>query len=160
MCSTLLDVLPEMEGIMKARGLTDVVIANVLEFSGKRFDTLLMLMNGIGMTGSFDGLERFLRHAHELVLPGGQILCDSVDVSVTTDPLHVAYREKNLALGRPAGQQSFTMKYDGGEPVSFDWVHIDFNSLSRVASSFGWKAETLQEENDGHYLCRLSKAQS
>ena len=152
---TSLDVLPEMEGIMKARGLHDVVIADVSEFSGKRFDTLLMLMNGIGMAGSINGLERFLRHAHELVLPGGQILCDSIDVSITTDPRHMFYRERNLASGRPAGQQSFTMECDGEEPVAFDWLHIDFNSLARVASSLGWKAEMLQEENDGHYLCRL-----
>jgi SAM-dependent methyltransferase len=152
---TSLDVLPEMEGIMKARGQTDVVIADVSEFSGKRFDTLLMLMNGIGIVGSIGGLKDFLRHAHELVLAGGQILCDSIDVSITTDPQHVSYRERNLSSGRPAGQQSFTMECDGEEPVAFDWMHIDFNSLARVASSLGWKAEMLQEENDGHYLCRL-----
>jgi SAM-dependent methyltransferase len=152
---TSLDVLPEMEGIMKARGLHDVVIADVSEFSGRRFDTLLMLMNGIGMTGSIDGLERFLRHALELVLPGGRILCDSIDVSITTDPRHMSYREINLISGRPEGQQSFTMECDDEEPVAFDWLHIDFKSLARVASSLGWKAEMLHEEYDGHYLCRL-----
>lgn len=156
---TSLDVLPEMEGIMKDRGLTDVIIADVMTFSGKPFDTLLMLMNGIGMVGGLEGLNGFLRHAHDLVLPGGQILCDSIDVSITTDPQHVSYREKNLASGRPAGQQAFTMECDGVEPTAFHWLHIDFESLARVASGHGWEAQLLEQEPNGHFLCKLSVKQ-
>lgn len=101
---TSLDILPEMERILKDRGVTDVVIADVMNFSGRRFDTLLMLMNGIGMAKTIEGLDRFLRHAHGLILPGGQIICDSVDVSVTNDPQHVAYRDANADSGRkPVG---------------------------------------------------------
>lgn len=156
--ATSLDILPEMEGILKDRGLTDVVIADVLQFSGRRFDTLLMLMNGIGMTGGLEGLARFLEHAHDLVLPGGRIVCDSIDVGVTTRPQHVAYRERNLALGRPAGQQEFIMEREGVEPVPFRWLHIEFPSLARLCESSGWDPVLLEQENNGHYLCKLMKA--
>ncbi len=152
---TSLDILPEMKPIMHGRGLTDVVIADIWQFHGCRYDTLLMLMNGIGMAGSMEGLQRFLQQAHDLVQPGGQILCDSIDVSVTTHPQHVAYREKNLAVGHPAGQQSFVMDCEGETSVRFDWLHIDFQSLSGVCDVTGWDAELLESENDGHYLCRL-----
>ncbi len=149
---TSLDVLAEMEGLMRARGLTDVVIVDVSKFSGKRFYTLLMLVNGIGMTSGIDGLKQFLRHAHDLVSPGGQILCDSIDVSITDDPRHVAYRERNLESGRPAGQQSFTMEYDGEEPVAFEWLHMGFKSLARLASSPAW-----HPRSDGKRKCSRSK---
>lgn len=152
---TSLDILPEMKGIMTDRGLTDVVISDVLQFSGRRFDTVLLLMNGIGMAGSMEGLTCLLRHAHDLVVRGGQIVCDSIDVRVTTDPQHVAYREKNIASGRPAGQQSFMMEYDGEDSVQFEWLHIDFESLAHLCEGTGWEAELLEKESSGHYLCRL-----
>lgn len=152
---TSLDILPEMEGLLKDRGQTDVVIADVLQFSGRRFDTLLMLMNGIGMTGSMEGLARFLRHAHDLISPGGQIVCDSIDVSVTTNPQHIAYRELNAGSGRAAGQQAFMMDCDGEDSVRFDWLHIDFHSLAQLGEAAGWEAVLLETEDSGHYLCKL-----
>jgi len=152
---TSLDILPEMAGIMKARGQTDVVTSDVLQFSGRRFDTLLMLMNGIGIVGGIEGLARFLQHAHDLVVPGGQIVCDSTDVGVTVDPRHVAYREANMASGRPAGHQAFIMEYGGEDPVRFDWLHIDFQSLARISMAAGWEATLLEKKDCGHYLCKM-----
>lgn len=154
---TSLDVLPEMRLIMEDRGLTDVVIADIFQFGGQRHDTLLMLMNGIGMAGSMGALEQFLLQAHDLVCRGGQILCDSIDVSVTTHPQHVAYRENNVAAGHPAGQQAFIMGHEDEDSVRFNWLHIDFQSLSRVCDATGWEAELLESENDGHYLCKITQ---
>lgn len=154
---TSLDILPEMDVIMRDRGLTDVVIADVMEFSGRRFQTLLMLMNGIGMTKTIEGLSRFLHHAHELTLPGGQIICDSVDVSVTNDSQHVAYREANAASGRRPGQQAFVMDCAGEDSHEFDWLHIDFQSLARLGEATGWQAVPLENEASGHYLCKLTE---
>lgn len=153
---TSLEILPEMKAIMNDRGLTDVVISDVFQYSERRYDTLLMLMNGIGMTSSLNGLERFLGQAHELTAPNGRIVCDSIDVSFTTDPLHIVYREQNLASGRPAGLQQFTMECGGEASVPFDWLHIDFESLARVADMTGWEATLLEMEDSGHYLCQLT----
>jgi len=132
----------------------------VMEFSGQEFDTILMLMNGIGMVGNMDGLRDFLRHAHQLVSPGGQILCDSIDVGITTDPQHVRYRKRTIASGRPAGQQAFIMECEGVEPTVLNWLHIDFESLARMASASGWEAQLLVQEPQGHYLCKLSAKQN
>lgn len=156
---TSLDILPEMEAILRDRGVTDVVIADGMTFSGPRFDTLLMLMNGIGMAGTLDGLRRFLHHAHALILPGGRILCDSIDVGVTHDPRHVAYREANVAAGRPPGQQAFVMEGRDADPRAFAWLHLDFASLARCAEVTGWEAVLLESEADsGHYLCKLTES--
>lgn len=152
---TSLDIAPEMEVIMKDRGLSDILIADVMQFSGQRFDTLLMLMNGIGMVETLKGLEQFLNHAHQLIVPGGQIVCDSIDVSVGNDSQHKAYTENNLSQGRPAGQQAFTMEYDGGDSTRFDWLHIDFPSLSQICQCTGWEANLIESESDGHYLCKI-----
>jgi len=154
---TSLDILPEMEAIMKDRGLSNIVIADIFQFSAGRFDTLLMLMNGIGMTATFDGLLNFLRQAHGLIVPGGQIVCDSIDVGVTTNSQHGAYRERNLAAGRLPGQQTFSMEYDGEDSIQFDWLHIDFQTLSDVCDKTGWTASLLNNDEGGHYVCKLTE---
>lgn len=154
---TALDVLPEMESILRDRGADQVVISDIMTFSQDQFDTLLMLMNGIGMVGTIESLGEFLRHAHQIVAPEGQILCDSVDVSVTTNPTHVAYRNQNAEKGSPLGQQTFTIEYNGVAGKPFHWLNIDFESLNAISHVEGWNTELIAQEEDGHFLCRLTK---
>lgn len=154
---TSLDIASDVEDILRDRGIKEIVISDVFTFSGDRFDTLLMLMNGIGIVGTVDRLDLFLNHAHRLVASGGQILCDSIDVSVTSDPIHVAYRQQNIASGRQPGQQSFTITYENQQGAVFDWLHIDFPTFSRHCLKANWKAELIYEDGDGHYLCRVKE---
>jgi len=153
-----LDILPEALAIMSERGVSRPLVGNILSWAGGAFDTILMLMNGIGMVGTPEHLDDFLRHAHRLVSPGGQILCDSIDVSTTLAPAHVAYRNKNVEQRRDAGQQRFTIKYEDicGEP--FDWLHIDFALLSKHSRIAGWNCHLIHQEPDGHFLARLVPA--
>ncbi|MCE0521361.1 MAG: class I SAM-dependent methyltransferase [Methylacidiphilales bacterium] len=150
-----LDILPETRQIMSERGLPRPVIGDILSWNERPFDTVLMLMNGIGMVGTPQRLDEFLRHAHRLVSPGGQILCDSIDVSITQTPVHVAYRNKNIERGLYPGQQRFTIKYGDvlGAPV--DWLHLDFASLARHCQVAGWSCQLIHQEPDGHYLAKI-----
>lgn len=87
---TAVDILPEAVEVMRERGVGDARVADFLEpdespggssgdppLAGERFDTVLLLMNGIGPVGTLDGLDRFLGRAAELLRPGGQLLVDS-----------------------------------------------------------------------------------
>jgi len=154
---TSMDILPEMESILRDRGAEQVVISDIMAFSQNQFDTLLMLMNGIGMVGTIEGLRKFLRHAHRIVTPEGQILCDSVDVSVTSNPIHVAYRNQNADREIPLGQQTLTIEYDGISGKPFNWIHIDFESLVKISRTEGWNSELIDQDDGGHFLSRLTK---
>ena len=153
---TALDILPSLKQVMLDRGVNDVIIADIFGYSGARFDTLLMLMNGIGMVANPSRLTEFLTMAHKITHENGQIICDSIDVSVTTDPTHMAYTKNNIRKGKPVGQQSFVISY-GNEKASFEWLHIDFVSLQKYCDKTGWKANLVHQEPDGRYLCRLTK---
>eukprot|EP00112_Aurelia_sp_Birch-Aquarium-sp1_P008709 Seg19667.2 transcript_id=Seg19667.2/GoldUCD/mRNA.D3Y31 product="hypothetical protein" protein_id=Seg19667.2/GoldUCD/D3Y31 len=154
---TALEIIPELGEVMYERGVKKVITGDLFELKGHAFDTLLMLMNGIGMVKTMEGLDAFLVHARTIVSDGGQILCDSTDVFVTEDPLHVAHRECNLAKGIPAGQQELFMKRGDEEDAPFDWLHISFNELAERASEAGWDAKLLDQKTDGQYLCSLKK---
>ena len=42
----------------------------------EKYDTILMMMNGIGIAGTLSNLEKTLSHAKSLMNEGGKILCD------------------------------------------------------------------------------------
>jgi 2-polyprenyl-3-methyl-5-hydroxy-6-metoxy-1,4-benzoquinol methylase len=152
-----LDILPEAVEVMKQRGVKEVLLGDVMSMEERTFDTLLMLMNGLGIVGTPSELGRFLHHAGHMLRPGGCILCDSIDVSQTTDPVHVRYREKNISRNRVPGQQFYTAVYGGETSALFPWLHLDFATLEANAVKRGWSAERIFAEKDGHYLAKLTK---
>src|SRR5690606_25303124 len=59
---TALEHSPLACDVMRTRGVEKVVTADFFEYNGDRYDTLLFLMNGIGVAGTLDGLEKLLEH--------------------------------------------------------------------------------------------------
>jgi len=78
---TALEVSPKAVAVMRLRGVASVIEKDIFSFKEKGFDTVLLLMNGIGLVGNIAGLKAFLQHAKELLNPGGQLLFDSSDVA-------------------------------------------------------------------------------
>jgi hypothetical protein len=152
-----LNILPKAKQIMSERMLPHPLIGDIMSWTERSYDTVLMLMNGIGMVGTPQRLDDFLHRAHRLCAAGGQILCDSIDVSVAQAPVHIRYRAKNIEHGLYAGQQRFRIRYEGVMGDSFDWLHIDFLSLARHSRAAGWNCQLILEETDGHYLARISR---
>ena len=144
---TALDVSPEAVEVMGRRGVRDVQCGDILTFAGGRFDTLLILMNGIGLVGTLDGLDRFLRDVPRLVADGGQILLDSFDPGPAD-------------AGRPcgyAGEMRFQLEYRGVRGAFYDFLFLDFERLHRRAEGAGWRCESIWQEEEGHYLARLRR---
>ena len=65
---------------MKERGIKNVLEQDFFTLKGQ-FETILMLMNGIGIVGILERLPKFFRQLDNILAPGGQVLCDSSDFS-------------------------------------------------------------------------------
>ena len=143
---TALDVSPEAVEVMRRGGVHDVRCGDVFAFAGERFDTVLILMNGIGLVGTLDGLDRFLRDVSRLVADGGQILLDSFDPGPPDAEPPRAY----------AGEMRFQLEYRGVCGAYYDFVFLDFETLRRHAEAAGWRCESIWREDEGHYLARLT----
>jgi len=144
---TALDVSPAAVEVMRRRGVRDVRCGDVFAFAGERFDTLLILMNGIGLVGTLDGLDRFLRDVPRLVADGGQVLLDSFDPGPPDAERPHAY----------AGEMRFQLEYRGVRGAYYDFVFLDFETLGRRADRAGWCCESIWQEDEGHYLARLTR---
>jgi SAM-dependent methyltransferase len=144
---TALDVSSEAVEVMRRRGVLDARCGNIFTFAGERFDTLLILMNGIGLVGTLDGLDRFLRDAPQLVTDGGQILLDSFDPGPADAERPHGY----------VGEMRFQLDYQGVRGAFYDFLFLDFETLRRHADRAGWCCESIWQEEEGHYLARLKR---
>jgi SAM-dependent methyltransferase len=138
---------------MRIRGVREILQEDIFNLKGERFDTLLMLMNGIGLVGSLQGLDRFLLQAKSLLQPEGQILLESTDI------LYMYEQEDGSVLldltSGYYGQVEYQMVYKGHEGKPFNWLFIDFHTLADHAQTMGFACECLMMEDQEQYLARL-----
>lgn len=116
------------------------------------YDTLLLLMNGVGLAGNLNNLESFLIHLKSLLNTNGSIICDSTDVQYL-------YQEEDGSMWMDItadyyGDFKFQMKYGHHQTDWFEWLYIDFERLREGATKVGFEVTLLFEEND-HYLVKL-----
>jgi len=120
--------------------------------SDEKYDTLLLLMNGIGIASRFNALEDFLKHAKNCLTENGKIICDSTDVSyLYEDEEGGVWMDLNSDY---FGDFKFKMSYKETETDWFDWLYIDFNKLSETAEKVGFSTELIFEQ-ENQFLVEL-----
>ncbi|HRF51056.1 MAG TPA: class I SAM-dependent methyltransferase [Anaerolineales bacterium] len=150
-----IDVCPAAIDIMGERGVKHAQRTDVFELQDGKFDTLLMMMHGIGLVQNLAGLDRFLDHAHRLITPGGQILGDSLDVRCTDESEHLAYQEANRQSRRYFGEVRMRFEYKGQIGPLFGWLHVDPETLAEHARQHRWLFQAECQTAEGDYLARL-----
>ena len=146
---TGMDISAPAVAIMKERGLQKAIEGNILQYKGDTYDTLLFMMNGIGLTGTIAGLTSFLKEVKSLLNPDGQLLFDSSDLSYL-------YQEVAFPSSGYYGEVSFRYEYKGLKGSWFKWVYVDQQTLKSLAKKQGWIVEIVFEDDQDQYLARLS----
>ncbi len=142
--------------IIRRNGMKRAECADIFEFNNGTFDTLMMLLHGIGMTETLDGFTKFLHHARTLLKPGGQLIFDSMDVRCTEDAGNLAYQESNIRKNRYFGEIHLEFGYNGMTGKPWKWLHIDQETMTERARIAGWNVEIVHTEAGGDYLARLT----
>lgn len=154
---TAIDISELSVEVMKDRGLDARNINFFDERFTERFDTILLAMNGIGIVGKTERLPEFFRSIKRLLAQGGQVLLDSSDIRyVFMDDDGVM--DIDLAAGY-YGEIDYKMRYKNitGEP--FDWLYIDFDTLSMYAEEHGFNCEKCIDGEHYDYLARITVKQ-
>lgn len=149
-----IDISPEAVEVMKKRGVREVHRADVFRFQAQPFDTILMMMNGIGVVETLQGLDLFLKSMPRLLCEGGQILLDSHDARHEVDPDELAQWE-SYQIQPYFGEMTLRLEYKGQIGPSFGWLYVDSDTMTRHAEETGWFCEIVHREEDGAYLARL-----
>ncbi len=151
-----IDIAPEAVEVMRRRGVKDARQADVFHFEAGPFDTLLLMMNGIGVVGDLSGLDWFLTAAHRLLTPDGQILLDSYDPDWTEGADAPPSLRPTRLGGRYVGEMRFQLVYKGTKGSPLEWLFVDPETLADHAAKAGWSSEIIWHEEEGHYLARLT----
>ena len=153
---TAIDISPLSVETMKKRGVKKVLEQDFFTLEGQ-YDTILMLMNGIGIVGTLERLPEFFKQLDKILAPGGQVLCDSSDISYV-------FEDEEGMIDIPNemnyyGEHSFRMQYKDtiGEP--FNWLYIDADTLREKTGRCGYVVEVVAEGEHYDYLARLAKRQ-
>jgi len=152
-----LDVSPGAAQVMQQRGVQQVACHDLFDpilTNDLPYDTILMLMNGLGLVGTLDGLEKFLVHARGLLAPGGQILATSADIAYL-------YEDEEGALvlnlnGPYYGEVEYRMSYKEETGAPFHWLFADASILQDYAEAAGYTVEFLDHDEQDQYLVRLT----
>lgn len=140
--------------VMRERGVDASLVNFFDETFVEKFDTILMAMNGIGIVGKVERLPMFFRSVKRLLAPGGQLLLDSSDLRYLFEEEDGSFTV-DLAAGY-YGEVDFEMRYKGVKGMPFDWLYIDFETLSLYANESGFMCERCADGEHYDYLARLT----
>ena len=144
---TALEISPKACEVITAKGVENVVCEDFFKFEEKQFDTLLLLMNGIGICATVGGFRTFLKKAKSLLKPDGKIVFDSCDV---------AYMYEDISFPEYYyGEVECRYEYQGELTDWFGWLYIDQHTMKSVAEEEGWISEIIFEDDRNQYLAEL-----
>lgn len=145
-----MDISPLCVKTMQERGVKMAFEGDIFNYNQGKFDTLLLLMNGIGLAGTIGGLKKLLTHLKTLMTPDGQLLFDSSDVAYLY--------EGNLPAEGYYGEIEYQYSYKQVSTEWFKWLYVDEHKLQEIAAECGYQMEVLIDDEYGQYLTRLTLA--
>ena len=153
---TAIDISPLAVATMRERGVKDVREQDFFTLDGQ-YDTILMLMNGIGIVGSLSRMDAFFMQVDHLLAPGGQLLCDSSDIC------YVFEDEEGFidltGIEGYYGELTYQMQYRDIKGEPFPWLFIDPETLREQASQHGYHCDVLVRGPHYDYLARITRHQ-
>lgn len=144
-----LELSPLSCRIMRQRGVQQVQEGNIWDFKDEKFDTLLLMMNGIGLAGEEARLQSFLEKLKTLLLPGGQILFDSSDIGYM-------YAPGEKPTDHYFGEIRYCYEYEGEKGDWFGWLYADVALLEKICKSLDMRLKVLFQNQRAQFLARIS----
>lgn len=134
--------------VMKQSGVDKVIYGDYRKHTDQ-YDTILVLMNGLGLAGKLSSISSFLKKCKSMLLPMGQILIDSSDLSYLYED----------GLEEPKGyygEVRYQYEYLEEKGDWFDWIYVDQKTLIEIVTKMGLKIEILHTDENDQYLARIS----
>jgi SAM-dependent methyltransferase len=152
---TSIDISENAIKTCNLRGVKNAKVQDVLTLDGEKYDTIILLMNGVGIFGKLQNCNTFLSKLKSLLNPGGQVLLDSSDIIYMFD------EDEDGGKWIPSdteyyGELVFNISYKGDKESAFDWLYLDYNTLQNAAVANGFKCELVLEGEHYDYLAKLS----
>ena len=148
-----IDISPGAIETCRIRGVKNAQVQDIWKLENESFDTLLLLMNGMGICGRLEKLPKLLNKLKSLLKPGGQILADSSDLIYMFEDED----SEPLPSDHYYGEVQFETSYKDLRSEPFPWLYVDYNNLALHASHVGLNCEMVCPGEHYDYLARLTE---
>jgi ubiquinone/menaquinone biosynthesis C-methylase UbiE len=155
---TGIDTSPLALEVSRLRGVKKCVLMSLhkLEFPNNSFDTVLMLGQNLAL-GKTDDMRAYLKRIYRITASNGIIIGEARDPSVTDNPQHLAYHERNRQMGIHPGLVKVRIGFQGKKGEWFDLFLMDQEVLEEVIAPTGWKVSKNYYSEHGMYITVLTK---
>jgi SAM-dependent methyltransferase len=137
--------------VMKKRGVNNLIKSDIFQLQNFKADTLLLMMNGIGLAGDLEGLEKLLCKLKSLLNKGGKVIFDSSDIAYL-------YKDCPLPNNGYYGELTYWYEYQGFKSNPFKWLYIDKSLMKEYATKAGFKMQVIDVDDYDQYLAVLTEA--
>ncbi len=152
------DPLAEAVQIMRDRGVADARRGDLHSVAGEKFDTVLMLMHGLGIVGDLHGLGLFLEELPRYLSPGGRLVCDSADLAAVVGDESPELLAELLDRNRYLGEVEFCLSYGSIEDPPYPWIFVDPQALDIIAGAAGFDTTIAARGNRGAFVAVLTES--
>ena len=154
---TAIDVAKDAVQVMLDRGISDVRQGDIFTSDLGSYDTILILMNGIGMAGRHEGLEKLFNRLRQLLKPGGRVVFDAAGLDAEISRLD-AENLSDMAIGRPhLGEVYFRLTFDDLEGSWYPWLFPTSTQVADAAHDAGFDFTVMGRGARGAFLAEVKR---
>ncbi len=147
-----IDIDPLAVKVMQQRGLSMSRCIDFFNLKNEQYDSILMLMNGIGFIGTQHRLPAFFNQCRHLLKRDGILIFDSSDIREERK------EEADYLSGKYPGEVSFHFEYKEQSALPFKWLFLDPDKLRKAAQKADWIMQIEYQNQEGDYLALLQPA--
>lgn len=137
---TAIDVSLGAVDVMIERGIC-AELADIYQYKTEsKYDTILLLMNGLGIAGTEAKLPELLNILKSLLAENGQILIDSSDLGEFADDF---------------AEIRYQMHFKNSKSKIFSWLFLTYEKLEQIAQAHHFKVEKIYEDKSGSFLVKI-----
>jgi SAM-dependent methyltransferase len=157
-----IDNSPLAVKVAKLRGVKAARVLSIRDIQTLkvRFNTIVLYGNNFGLFGSTTQARRLLAVMHRITQSDATIIASASDPYKTSDPVHLAYQQRNRARGRMAGQLRLRIRYRQYRGNWFDYLFASPAEVRSIVAKTGWALSGVVESPGPGYVAILEKNQT
>ncbi len=149
---TALDISEGAVYVTGKRGVKKIKHISIWDFEESGFDTVLLLMNGMGIGKTIVELHKLLKHIKKILAPEGKILVDSSDLIYLFDKEDILLWKGDEKY---YGEVDFGIRFEE-KSDEFPWLYIDPKTLEEVSKSCEFQFKIIERGENFDFLAQLS----
>jgi SAM-dependent methyltransferase len=141
--------------VMSKQKIRKVINSDILSFNNEKYDTILLMMNGIGIAGTLSGLNTLLGHLKTLLNKSGRIILESSDLIYLFEQEDGTFMV-DINASHYYGEIDYLLKYQNVTGKPFSWLFADHVILTDIAEQNGLKTSIIEYGPHYDYLAQLT----